>query len=208
MKNYLFPLMALFLLVISCEKESGEPKITIEDSTVFEFTYTGEHEIKDFNVFIGPEGNKLESESALANQFWGEQSLLGQPYYTTLIVDKSKDSIYLKDIYSHHQFLLQLSNDTLQYESNNREYWGVFSNDSTFIMNRAHYFIHYDGRETDYNDYSQVGHYGYWRNYEKAKKEEFFHENSKFRSLQDMTFPSDTIAWLTEYYEFKLTKSY
>lgn len=211
MKTKLILLLVLALFFASCDNENDittpEPKPI--KYTVYEYVYTGKHEIKDFNVYIGPKGEKLEMEISYANHFWGEHSLLGRPYYDSIKINKEKDSLYLEDREFSSlgiDFPLQLLNDTLKY--NDFEYWGVFKNDSTFVMNRAHYFINYNGRETDWNDYSHIDHYGYWRYHEKARINEFFHENSSFRSLSDMTFTTDTIAWLTQYYEFKLSKRY
>lgn len=210
LKLNLILLPALFVLLTSCDKEDNtEPPLPPVKYTISEYVYTGKHEIKDFNVYIGPKGEKLEMDTAFASRFWGEHSVLGRPYFDSIIINIEKDSLFLEK----REFPtlnierpLRISNDTLY--DNNFEYWGIFEDDSTFIMNRAHYFRRYDGRETDWNDYSFISHYGYWRYHEKARMNEFFHENSCLRSLADMTFATDTIAWLTEYYEFKLTKKY
>lgn len=204
----LFAFLSLFIIVSSCNNnDEPAPIPEIIQPTIFKYVYTGKHEIKDFNVYVGPRGEKLEKDTTFASNFWGEHSLLGEPYKDIIIIDTKKDSLYMRDSKFPDlgfNLLLELSNDTLK--SGNYEYWGVFKNDSIFIMNRAHYFIHYDGREEGWSQYPHIGHYGYWCYHEKARMNAFFHENSRFGSFADMNLPTDTIAWLTEYYEFKLTE--
>lgn len=194
--------------LLSCGKEpidnTPTPEVVPE---IFTYVYTNQHEIKNFNVYVGPEGQKIPYSIVNASHFWGENSLLGESSYDTLVVDTKNDSIYLKNQFSSLSWELFRSQDTLKYDSDSKLYWGLFAGDSTFIMNRAFYFIHYNGRETDWNPYSHVGHYGYRRYYEEARMNYFFHENANFRNFQDMVFPSDTIAWLTEYYHFKLIEA-
>ena len=190
-----------YRLIEIIEKTKFEPEM-------LKYVYTGKHEIDDFNVFVGPEGRKIPFDAANASHFWGKHSLLGEPYYDTLIFDLKNDTLYKISEHTNLSELLVQSGDTLKTEYNSTEFYGIFVDDSTFIMNRAHYYIYYDGRETDWNPYSEVNHYGYWRNHEKAREDEFFHENTNFRDFKDMTLPTDTIAWLTEYYEFKLTEAY
>lgn len=200
-------LLIVTLLLVSCENENTTPK-----PTIYTYTYTGKHEIKDFNVYVGPKGEKIEMDEKLASNFWGEHSLLGRPYNDIMVIDTRKDSIYMR--YSEIPSLetklaLHLSNDTLWvYGDDYFEYWGVFKDESTFIMNRAHYFINHDGQKVDGDEYLKYvgGHYGYWRYHEKARMNALFHENSSFKTLADMTSLTDTVALLTEYYEFKLTE--
>ena len=208
MKNYSILLIILIMLVSSCDNDDTIPLPEEPEPTVYEYVYTGKHEIKDFNVYVGPKGERLDVDNKLASNFWGEYSALGRPYHDTIIINKVKDSLYFKSEYFTIDFPLQLSNDTLKYYHNDFEYWGVFQNETTFIMNRAHYFVNYEGRKTDYCEVSQIGFYGYWRYHENARMDEFFSENGRLRSLKDMTLLSDTIAWLTEYYEFKMIRKY
>ncbi|SFL50062.1 hypothetical protein [Proteiniphilum acetatigenes] len=209
MKSTKVVYLSLFVCftLLSCEKEPIDTPAPEVEPQIFTYVYTNQHETKDFNVYVGPEGQKIPYSIDNASHFWGEYSSLGQPYYDTLVVDTKNDSIYLKHQYSSISQELTISSDTLKYSADGMLYWGFFVGDSTFIMNRAHYFIHYDGRKTDWNPYSHIGAYGYWRYHEEARMNEFFHKNARFRNLQDMTLPSDTIAWLTEYYHFKLVET-
>lgn len=209
MKSTKVVYLSLFVCftLLSCEKEPTDTPAPEVEPEIFTYAYTNQHEIKDFNVYVGPEGQKIQYSIDNVSHFWGEYSSLGQPYYDTLVVDTKNDSIYLKHQYSSISQELTISSDTLKYSADGMLYWGFFVGDSTFIMNRAHYFIHYDGRETDWNPYSHIGAYGYWRYHEEARMNEFFHKNARLRNLQDMTLPTDTIAWLTEYYHFKLVET-
>jgi hypothetical protein len=192
---------------LACESVKSEPE-PLPEPKIFKYVYTGTHEIRDFNVYAGSDGRKLPLKTEDASLFFGKNSLLGRPYYDTLIIDFHTKTLYKKTEFSTLEEELVINDDTLGTAYNNREYYGVFTDDSTFVMNRAHYYIHYDGRETSWNPYSVISFYGYWRKHEKAIMTEFFHENSRFRNLSDMTLASDTIAWLTEYYQFRLSESY
>lgn len=204
MKNLYFLTLSFLSLIslLNCSKDDPVDKI-VQPQTL-KYVYTGIHQIKDFTVYVGPHGDQLPFDVEKAKHFWDESSRLGYPYYDTLIIDLKNDSLYLKTEYTTLGEVLKLSQDTLKTEHNNSDYYGIFMGDSVFRMNRAHYFMHYEGRETDWNPYSNIGYAGIWRNHEEAKISELFHENSRYRNRQDMTLPSDTIAWLTEYYEFKL----
>lgn len=205
--RYYLTISLLFIFALSnCSKDDPVEK-TIEPQ-VLKYVYTGIHELKDFQVYVGPYGEQLPFDVEKAAHFWNESSRLGSPYYDTLIIDLKKDSLYMKTAYATLGEVLKLAQDTLKTEPNDTGYYGVFVGDSIFRMNRAHYFMHYEGRETDWNPYSNIGYTGIWRNHEEAKTNEFFHENSRYRNHQDMTLPSDTIACLTEYYEFKLVDSF
>ncbi|PXV62845.1 hypothetical protein CLV62_11761 [Dysgonomonas alginatilytica] len=208
--NLLIIWLGICGLLSSCNSDDfpAEPE-TKQDPSVFKYVYSGKHFIEDFNVYAGPKGEKINVEEGFAKNFWGEYSLLGIASYDTLIINKQNDSIFLKDNRSTHAIKIRISEDTIRKDQNNTfEYFGRITDDSTFVMNRAFYYINYRGREEGHNLYPHVGHYGYWRYYEKARFEEFFHENSSFGSLSDMNLKSDTIAYLTEYYIFKLKKSY
>lgn len=210
--NILFLTICLGLwgLLSSCNDENfpDEPEIE-KDPSVFQYVYTGKHFIEDFNVYAGSKGERINVEENFSKNFWGEHSLLGIASYDTLIINKENDSIFLKDSWSDHAIKIRICGDTIRRDQNNTfEYFGRIIDDSTFLMNRAFYYINYHGREEGHNQYPEIGHYGYWRYYEKARLEEFFHKNSSFGSLSDMNMESDTIAYLTEYYIFKLRESH
>lgn len=198
-----------FSLFYSC---SNDPEVIVEkkeDPTVFQFVYTGEHYTKDFHAFVGPKGEEIPTDEKLARHFWGEHSLLGDPSYDTLVIDARNNLIHMDSWWTEGVDLnIKISGDTIKENQNNFfEYFGRITNDSTFIMNRAFYSINYVGREEGFSEYSYVGCYGYWRWYEEARMQEFFHENSRYGSLSDLNLPSDTIAYLTDYYVYKLVKA-
>lgn len=199
----------LFLLTAAISCSDDDPIIPEKKHTVFKYVATENSHIEDFNVYVGPKGEKIEGNDYLAKTFWKEGSSLGEAVFDTLILDMNTDTIYLKTEWSTIPIKIKMSGDTVKRDQNNTfEYYGRLSGDSTFILNRAFYFINYKGRENGHGEYPEVGHYGMWRYYEVARFDEFFHENSAFGSLSDMVLVSDTIAYLTDYYKFKLAKSY
>lgn len=201
-------LVSVCFISSACSDDDPLPGKEEEKHTVFEYEYTGERNYKDFTVYTGPEGKKIDADDKMANKFWGENSLFGKPGYKTLIIDTAKDSIYMKDEWSTIRVNIKIVGDTVKNDYNKVEYFGIMTDKETFVMNQAFYYIHYDGREEGHGEYPQIGHYGYWKYYEKARENEFFHGNSPFGSFSDMTLISDTIAYATDYYTYKLKKSY
>ncbi len=205
MKKKFVLLAALIISITSCEKDNNTPEPEKPEPKVFTYTYTGKHEIKDFNVYTGPHGEKVDMPNEKTRNFWGKNSMLEKVGYPTIIINKEKSKLYLIDEFSKLDFPLRISNDTLYF--NDTEYLGVFTTDTSFMHNRAFYFIHHKGKYNEESGLWWGGHQGEWHAYEKASINEFLHENASFKSLKDMTLESDTIAWLTEYYEYKLTES-
>lgn len=208
-KELIIIFLSLSFLVACDNNEIKEEPLTEPPRTTFKFVYTGEHYVKDFNVYVGPKGERIEAGKSLASHFWGEYSLLGSPYYDTLIIDTVNNKMKVR---TNLTLKIKLSGDTI-YDGNYDndypfEYYGKIVNDTTFIMNRAHYFINYVGREVGHSIYPWIGEYGYHRYHKVANTSDMFHSNSRFGSFSDMVLTSDTLAWLTEYYEFKLVESY
>lgn len=199
-------LAAIIFLLLSCDDDSQIPIPEPTNPTIYEYVYTGKHEKKDFNIYVGPKGEKVEKEYEFVHNFWGEYTPLGTCPYDTLIIDRAKDSLYFKYNKTTHRFPLKQSNDTLWFSDT--EYWGILFNEKDFLMNKAFYFINHKGKQNEGSNIWFGGYRGDWNTYEKAKIERLFHENSVFHSFADMTMGSDTLAWLTEYYEFKLTREY
>lgn len=204
MKAKLALFTVIVLILSSCNDDSSNPTPEPIKPTIYEYAYTGKHEIKDFNVYVGPKGEKQGVGNEFISDFWKHS--IGENPYDTLVIDLVKDSLYLKYNKTVRDFPLKLSNDTLWYTGN--QYLGVFINEEDFLINKAFYFINHKGKEIEGSDLWSGGHRGNWQAYEIAKIDRFFYDNSTFQSLSDMVAESDTIAWLTQYYEFKLVKKY
>lgn len=204
-------LLMCFMFFGSCNKDPVviEEEEEKDPPAVFHYVYTGEHYMDDFHVYVGPKGEEILTNEELAKHLWGEYSMLDQPSYDTLVIDTRNKLLHMDDFWTEGVDLkIAINGDTVKENQNNFfEYFGRITDDSTFVMNRAFYSINYVGREEGYSDYSHVGHYGYWRWYEEARIQEFFHANSRYGSLSDLNLPSDTIAYLTKYYVYKLIKA-
>ena len=204
MKTKLALLTVIVLLLSSCNDDSSSPTPEPIKPTIYEYAYTGKHEIKDFNVYVGPKGEKQGVGNEFISDFWKHS--IGESPCDTLVIDLVKDSLYLKYNKTVRDFPLKLSNDTLWCTGN--QYWGVFLNEEDFLINKAFYFINHKGKEIEGSDLWSGGHSGNRQAYEIAKIDRFFYDNSTFQSLSDMVAESDPIAWLTQYYEFKLVKKH
>ncbi len=203
-KTKLAVFSVIVLLTSSCNEDEPIPTPEPIKPTLFEYVYTGKHDTKDFNIYVGPKGEKQDIDNEFARNFW--EHSIGESPCDTLIIDLMKDSLHLKYNKTVRDFPLKLSNDTLWYTDN--QYWGIFLNKEMILINKAFYFINHKGKQIEGSDFWIGGHRGNWQTYEKARIDRFFYDNSTFQSLADMVAESDTVAWLTEYYEFKLVKKY
>lgn len=204
MKTKLALFTVFMLFFSSCTNDEPIPTPEPIKPTLYEYVYTGKHDTKDFNVHVGPKGDKQAIDNEFASNFW-KYSIEESPC-DTLVIDLVKDSLYLKYNKTVRDFHLKLSNDTLWHTGS--QYWGVFLNEEALLINKAFYFINHKGTQIEGSDLWSGGHRGNWQTYEKATIDKFFYDNSTFQSLADMVAESDTIAWLTEYYEFKLVRKY